>query len=311
MKYRELGKTGLRLSVIGFGCSPLGNEFGPLYEHDGERAAHAAIDAGINFFDVSPYYGRTLAEQRLGSALAGRRDRVVLSTKCGRYDKASFDFSAARVASSIEESLKRLHTDYVDLLFAHDIEFGDREQIINETLPAMRDLQRQGKARFIGVSGLPLKMLADVAQRGDLDVILSYCHYNLLARDLDTVLTPVLQSRGIGLINASPLHMRILSTVGPPSWHPAPDIVKWKGAATVALIERMGLNPIQVALRFCLDHPHVSSTLVGMSNAEEVRANLKALDLQIPVELMHEIDSFTAPVHAMTWPSGKLENSDV
>jgi L-galactose dehydrogenase len=175
----------------------------------------------------------------------------------------------------------------------------------------MRDLERQGKTRGVGISGLPLKLLADVAQRGDLDVILSYCHYNLLARDLDRVLTPVAQARGIALINASPLHMRLLSTVGPPSWHPAPELVKWKGATAVALMERFGLNPIQVALRFCLNHPYVSSTLVGMSNEAEVRENVKALDLNVPPELLHTIDEITAPVHSMTWPSGRAENSDV
>jgi L-galactose dehydrogenase len=175
----------------------------------------------------------------------------------------------------------------------------------------MSNLQRQGKTRYIGVSGLPLKMLADVAQRADPDVILSYCHFNLLARDLDAVLTPVAQARGIGLINASPLHMRILSTLGPPSWHPAPEIVKWKGAAAVALIERYGLSPTAVALRFGLNHPYVSSTLVGMSNVEEVRANVKALDFKLPAYLMHEIDAVTAPVHSITWSSGRPENSDV
>src|SRR5581483_8158079 len=169
MQYKELGKTGLRVSIIGFGASPLGNEFGTITAADCERAVRTAIDDGINFFDVSPYYGRTVAEARLGQALAGHREKVVLSTKCGRYD--AFDFSATRVARSIDESLTRLRTDYVDLLLAHDIEFGGREQIIHETLPAMRILQKEGKVRSIGVSGLPLKMLADVAQRADIDVV--------------------------------------------------------------------------------------------------------------------------------------------
>lgn len=298
MEYRELGRTGLRVSIIGFGASPLGNEFGTVDSAESERAVHAAIDAGINFFDVSPFYGRTLAEERLGQALVGHRDSVVLSTKCGRYDKQLFDFSAERVRSSVEESLKRLRTDHVDVLLAHDIEFGDREQILNETLPAMRDLQRQGKVRFIGVSGLPLKLLADVAEHADLDVILSYCHYNLLARDLDAVLTPVAQSRGIGLINASPLHMRLLSKAGAPAWHPAPEIVKATGAKIVALIEGHGLNAPAVALRFCLDHPYVSSTLVGISSAQEVRENVQALECEIPPDLMREIDEITAPVRS-------------
>ncbi len=191
MEYRVLGKTGLRVSVIGFGGSPLGDEFGAIDSSEGERAVHLAVDSGINLFDVSPYYGRTLAEERLGGALASRREKVVLSTKCGRYDKQLFDFSAARVKASVDESLGRLRTDYIDLLTAHDIEFGDREQIVHETIPAMRDLQKQGKVRHIGISGLPLKMLADVAQRAAVDTVLSYCHYNLLSRDLDRWLTPV------------------------------------------------------------------------------------------------------------------------
>jgi L-galactose dehydrogenase len=311
VQYRELGQTGLRLSVIGFGGSPLGDEFGHIDPEDGERAVHAAIDAGINFFDVSPYYGRTLAESRLGNALAGHREKVVLSTKCGRYDRDQFDFSAARVRASIDESLQRLRTDRVDIFLAHDIEFGDREQILNETLPTMRDLQRAGKTRCIGVSGFPLRMLADVAQRGDVDVVLSYCHYNLLARDLDAVLTPVLQSRGIGLINASPLHMRLLSTHGPPTWHPAPEIVRWKAAAVVGLVERFGIDPAEVGIRFCIDHAYASSTLMGMSNVHEVEDNVKALDLHLLPELMHAIDGITEPVHSLTWPSGKPQNSDM
>ena len=130
LKYRELGKTGLRVSVLGFGASPLGNVFDDVPASQAERAVHAAIDRGINFFDVSPYYGATLAEHRLGAALEGRRKEVVLSTKCGRYGADTFDFSAARVAAGAAESLRRLRTDYVDLLMAHDIEFADRNQIL-------------------------------------------------------------------------------------------------------------------------------------------------------------------------------------
>src|SRR5271163_3149024 len=97
MEYTMLGRTSLRVSKLGFGGSPLGNEFGAADPAEGERAVHCAIDLGINYFDVAPYYGRTLAETRLGAALAGRRDQVVLATKCGRYDVASFDFSARRI----------------------------------------------------------------------------------------------------------------------------------------------------------------------------------------------------------------------
>jgi len=136
-KYRRLGHTDLEVSVLGFGTSLLGNVFGTIDPAEGRRAIHFAIKRGINFFDVSPYYGLTLAESRLGEALAGKRDKIVLATKCGRYGPDRFDFSEKRVAASIDESLKRLGTDYVDLLQVHDVEFGDVQQIIDETIPAI------------------------------------------------------------------------------------------------------------------------------------------------------------------------------
>lgn len=311
MQYKLLGKTGLRVSVLGFGGSPLGNEFGPIDAAEAQRAVHAAVDRGINYFDVSPFYGRTVAEERLGAALAGKRDRVILSTKCGRYGRDSFDFSAARITASIDESLRRLRTDHVDLFLAHDIEFGDREQIVNETLPAMRKLQQQGKTRSVGVSGLPLKMLADVAQRGAVDAVLSYCHYNPLIRDLDTVLTPVLESAGIGLINASPTHMALLTAQGPPPWHPAPDSIRRVAQQVVALCSGHNVDPVALALRFCVRHPYAASTLVGMTTVRELESDLAALDETDDPALLAEIERIVAPVRTETWPSGRPENSDV
>jgi len=307
VRYKPLGRTGLNVSVIGFGASPLGNEFGVVDPGDAERAVHAAIEHGITLFDVAPYYGRTLAEERLGTALAGKRDKVVLATKIGRYDVEAFDFSAKRVRSSVEESLRRLRTDYIDILTAHDIEFGDREQIVEETVPAMRALQQEGKVRSVGISGLQLKVLADVAVRAEVDTVLSYCRHNLIIRDLDTWLTPTLQARQIGLINASPLHMRVLTVAGPPLWHPAPEAAKQAGAEVVRLC---GGDTAILALRFCLDHPYVSSTLAGMSNAAEVASNLRALEEHFPSALLADVDKLVEPVKNMAWRTGRPENHD-
>ncbi len=155
MEYRKLGQTDLNLSLVGFGTATLGNVFGNIDPGEAIRAVHLAVDSGINFFDSSPYYGITLAETRLGEALAGRRERVVLATKCGRYGLDDFDFSAKRVAASMDESLRRLQTDYIDLFQVHDVEFGDVEQILHETLPALRQLAaaRQGTLhRHHGIS---------------------------------------------------------------------------------------------------------------------------------------------------------------
>ena len=141
MRTRPLGKTGLEVSEIGNGAATLGDEYFKFDPAEGTRAVHAAIDAGVNYFDMSPVYGRT----------------------SGRYDRRGFDFSCGRIMRSIDESLARLQTDYVDVLLAHDIEFGDEEQVVIGAFPALREIQRQGKARFIGCSCLPLKLLARVA----------------------------------------------------------------------------------------------------------------------------------------------------
>jgi L-galactose dehydrogenase len=308
MHYRTLGRTALRVSELGFGAAPLGNEYGPADPHEGERAVACAIDLGINFFDVAPYYGRTIGETRLGEALKGRRDKVILGTKCARYDVDVFDFSAEGVAMSAEDSLRRLQTDYIDILHVHDIEFGDRRQIIEETVPALRRLQTAGKVRFVGITGLALKMLREVIEAVDIDCVLSYCRYNLLNRDLDDALAPSANARGVGLISASPLHMGLLRDSPPPDWHPAPEPVKDAARSVAALCRARGHSPSDVALQFAISHPTIASTFVGLANPAEVMANLKALEGRLDPDLLKEIDALTAPVHRLMWVTGRPEN---
>jgi L-galactose dehydrogenase len=310
MLHRTLGRTSLSVSQIGFGASPLGDVFGAIDSAEAARAVQQAVEAGINFFDVSPYYGSTLAEERLGKALAGIRNKVIVATKCGRYGDGMFDFSAARIRRSIDESLTRLRTDYVDLLQAHDIEFGSFEQIVNETVPALREVQRSGKARYIGITGYPLGMLRRVAERERVDSILSYCHYNLLVSDLDVGLGAFARANGIGLLNASPLHMGLLSGHGTlPEWHPAPAKVRRAADEVVRLCRKRGVSPAAVALRYSIGHPYVASTLVGMATRDQVDANLKALELGIDQEFRREIERAVAPAKDVVWASGRAENT--
>lgn len=308
MRHRQLGRTGLNVSVVGFGASPLGDVFRVTDREEGERAVHMAIDEGINLFDVSPYYGLTLAEERLGAALRGRRDRVILSTKCGRYGVDKFDYSARRIVASIEESLSRLQTDHVDLLLAHDIEFGDLRQIIDETIPAMRRLQEQGKARYIGISGYPLRSLVRVAGEAPVDVMLSYCHYNLLADDMDSVLTPVAENLGVGLINASPLSMGLLTEEGPPDWHPATEEMRNAAKRAAEYCRDRGADLGELALRFCFDYPRSATTLVGMATREEVGKSLHALEEPADPELVREVRAIFGGTFNSSWPSGREEN---
>ena len=308
MEYRQLGQTDLHLSVIGFGASPLGNVYEMTDPAEVKRSVHAAVESGINFFDVSPYYGLTLAEERLGESLIGVRDKVVLATKCGRYGLDSFDFSAQRVAASIDESLRRLKTDYVDLLQAHDVEFGDVQQIIDETIPALRKIQQAGKARYIGISGYPPKTLMRIAEAVRVDSILSYCRYNLLITDMDEALTPFAKRNGIGLINASALHMGVLTEHGAPDWHPAPFEVREAGRKIAEFCHQRGVDISSVALRFCFDHPDVATTLVGMSTAEHVQRNLQLLTTATDDELVNDLRSLIGPASNRVWPSGRPEN---
>src|ERR1051325_4148736 len=159
MQTRALGRTGLQLPILGFGASSLGQEFRRVSLDEALRSVRAALDAGLNFIDTSPFYGRGMSEVLLGIALRDvPRESYLLSSKLGRYDLQHFDFSARRVAESIDVSLQRLGTDHLDICLCHDIEFVDMQQIVGETLPAMRKAQQQGKVRFVGLSGYPMKI---------------------------------------------------------------------------------------------------------------------------------------------------------
>src|SRR3954452_906727 len=180
MDTRPLGNTGVRLPFLSFGASSLGQEFRTVDLNEALQAVHAALDLGMNFIDTSPFYGRGMSEVLLGVALRGvPRDRYILGTKLGRYSGTHFDFSARRVVESIDVSLQRMGVEHLDIILCHDIEFVDMRQIVDETLPALRKIQQQGKARCVGISGYPLHIFKWVLERADLDVILSYNHYTV------------------------------------------------------------------------------------------------------------------------------------
>src|SRR5882672_3076060 len=209
MKQRPLGKTELNLSVISFGASSLGQEFRKVDINEAIRSVHAALDAGMNFIDTSPFYGRGMSEILLGIALREiPRDRYFLGSKLGRYDLAHFDFSAKRVVESVDVSLHRMGVDYMDICLCHDIEFVEMAQIVEETIPALRKVQQQGKVRFIGISGYPMKIFKYVLDRTSLDVILSYNQYTLQNTRLGDVIT-YLQSKHVGIMNAGPFAARL------------------------------------------------------------------------------------------------------
>lgn len=264
MKYRKLGHTSLDVSMLALGGSSLGGAFHEVEETADIRTVHIAIDNGVNLIDTAPFYGLTKAETVLGKALRKiPREKYLLATKVARYgyQQEDFDFSAGRVTKSVDESLKRLGVDYVDFFQVHDMEFGRIEQIINETVPALRKVQAAGKARFVGIACLPVKFFRQVTDQVEVDQIQSYCHYCLNATALVDLL-PELKAKGVAIFNSAPLAMRLLSDGVPPDWHPASSYApsaRWPrySAASVAppsassLCNSPSQIPILRFLRFC------------------------------------------------------------
>lgn len=297
------------MSRLGLGAANLGGVYGEVDEADAIRTVHRAFDLGINLFDASPYYGGTRAETVLGKALRTLpRDQFLLSTKAGRYGPQQFDFSPARLRQSLDESLQRLHQDHVDLFLLHDVEFGDLDQILQESLPALRELQAAGKARFVGLTGLPLAIFRRALAAGvRFDVALSYCHATLFDTTLQN-LAPDLAANGIGVLNASPAAMGLLSSHGPRDWHPAPASVRAACRAAAELCTAHGQEIAELALSYTCTLPGFASTLCGTAAPDEIEANVRAANSAPDPELLAQVLSLLEPIRNVTWPQGRPEN---
>ncbi|CAM3459118.1 aldo/keto reductase [Saccharibacillus brassicae] len=310
MQTRKLGRTGLEVSTLSFGASSLGSVFRETDDRESIRTVHSAIDAGLNYIDVSPYYGLTKAETVLGQAISELpRDKFLLSSKAGRYGDAEFDFTAERIVRSVEDSLKRLHTDYLDILFLHDIEFASADIIVEEAVPAMQALKRQGKIRFSGISGLPLALFEQVLPRIDVDAILSYCHYSLNDDSLLRLL-PLLEERGVGVVNASPLSMGLLGTRPIADWHPAGEALRAACRRAAEHCAARGGDIARLAIQYSTRNEQVPTTLVSTATPANIVKNAAWVDEPLDEELLLEVLDILKPVHHLSWPSGRPEYND-
>jgi len=313
MHRRPLGKTGLNVSLLSFGASSLGGVFRQTDDTESIRTVHTALDLGINFIDVSPYYGATRAETVLGKALREiDRDRYILATKVGQYGEGEFDFSAARVALSLDESCARLGVEYIDLLQCHDIEFASIDQIVDETIPALLQLKKAGRIGHVGITGLPLKIFPAVIDRvpaGSVETVLSFCRYELNDTALESLL-PYFQEHGVGVINASPTGMGLLTPRGVPAWHPAPPALVAAAKRAVEYCNSVGADIVKLAIQFATSHPGIPTTLVGSANPENIRRNVAYLDEPVDFELMARVLDILRPVHNHNFTRGRPENRD-
>jgi aryl-alcohol dehydrogenase-like predicted oxidoreductase len=310
MEHRTLGRTGLKLPILSFGASSLGQEFRAVDINEALRAVRVALDLGMNFIDTSPFYGRGMSEVLLGVALRGvPRDSYILGTKLGRYDLAHFDFSAKRVAESVDVSLHRMGVEYLDIVLCHDIEFVDMTQIVQETLPALRKIQQQGKVRFLGVSGYPMNLFHYVLDRAPLDVILSYNHYTLQNTMLAD-LVPYLKSKGVGIMNAAPFSARLLTNAPLPSWHKATPEVRAICRQAAEHCRQKGVDIAQLALQFSIQHPDMATCITGSADPGRVTQWVEWANKPLDQDLLREVLAILEPIHNWFYVEGRPENND-
>jgi len=310
MKTRPLGRTGLDVPILSFGASSMGAEFRRVTLEEALSSVRVALDLGMNFIDTSPFYGRGMSEVLLGIALKDvPRDSYTLCTKLGRYDLGHFDFSAKRVAESVDVSLHRLGTDHLDIILCHDIEFVPMQRIVDETIPALRRIRDSGKVRFIGFSGYPQKIFRFVCDQTDVDCVLNYNQYTLQNTRFADETVPWLVDRGIGVMNAGPFSARLLTNAPLPAWLKEPEEVKAAARAAAAHCAAKGSDIAKLALQFSLQHPDIATTVSGSANPTNIRNWAKWAAEPIDQQLLAEVQAIFAPVKNLGHLEGLKENN--
>lgn len=310
MEYNVLGKTGLKVSRLSLGASSLGAVFHPVEEPEAIKAVHTALDLGINYFDVAPAYGGTLAETVLGKALHGiARDRYFLSTKVGKYTKPgsygedTLDYSRARIRTSLEESAARLGTDYFDIIHIHDIEYQNRahtEWALTEGYDVVHELKREGRIGAVSFGIYPMDLWKRIFESFDIDAALVHNHY--CVNDVELLeLLPTARKKRIGIINGSPFASGLLSDRGPADWHPAnvSDRALFRKAAEFCRAQ--GTSISRLALQFSSQNPEIPTTLFSTASPDAVRRNVADHEHPYDAQLLDEVRKILRPVLNKEW----------
>jgi L-galactose dehydrogenase len=307
---RPLGRTGLHLPILSFGASSLGEEFRSVSIEEALASVRVALDGGLNHIDTSPFYGRGMGEVLLGLALRGvPRECYTLCTKLGRYDIPHFDFSAKRVAESVDVSLHRLRTDHLDIVLCHDIEFVPMQQIVDETLPALRKIRQAGKARLIGFSGYPQKIFRFICDQTDVDCVMNYNQYTLQNTRFADETVSYLKAKGIGVMNAGPFSARLLTRAALPPWLKEPESVKTAARKACEHCAKNGVDIAKLALQFSLANPDITTTVSGSANPENIRKWLAWATEPIDGTLLAEVLEIFRPVKNLGHVEGLPENN--
>ncbi len=316
MKYRNLGSTGIKVSPLCLGAMMFG-AWGNTDHEDSIRIVHAALDGGINFVDTADMYAAGESEEIVGKALAGRRDKVILATKV--HAAMSFDpneqgNSRRWIIQECENSLRRLGTDYIDLYQVHR---PDPEVDVDETLAGLTDLIRQGKVRYAGSSTFPASSIVEAqwtAERRQRErFVCEQPPYSLLVRGVETEILPICHKYGVGVISWSPLAGGWLSG----KWRKdgselssrrsamLPDRydlskpgnqAKLDAADALAHVaDKAGITLIHLALAFIINHPAVTSAIIGPRTMEHFESQIGAVDVILGAEVLDQIDEIVPP----------------
>ncbi len=305
MRYRPFGRTGLKVSVVGFGCWPMaGDRYGAIEDDEAVKAIHRALDRGVNCVDTAPAYGAGHSEEVVARALAGRRKEVILVTKCGvtapppGQPGPLRDASRPNILNEIDASLKRLRTDWVDVLLVH---WPDAATPFEESMRALEEVVGSGRARFVGVSNFTGAMLAECMRTRRVDV--SQVGYHMLDRRQEQETFPYCVGNGIGVMGYGSLGHGLLTGAftATTTFDPARD---WRAGgvafgqpifrgdnlkANVGVVERLrrevaeprGVPLSQIALAWALANPAISTALVGARTPAEVDANDAGAELEL------------------------------
>ncbi len=318
MEHRPFGQTGLDVSVIGFGCWEIGGGYGSIEAQDFDEAVGRALDLGINCFDTAEGYGMGASEEALGKALGARRDEAIIVSKFGMNyrDKPNFrDSSRERVMDTIDQSLKRLGTDWIDVYMIH---WPDRTVPFEETMGALTDLVQDGKIRHIGLSNFKPEEIEACMAVGKVGAV--QYGYHLFDRRMQREVWPLCQEHGIGVMAYGSLAFGLLTgtftedtSFGKDDWRSRAGgsmagmrlfdalFGEERFPANLAVVEelkelaaRKGRSLPQLALRWATSHPAVSTALVGLRNTAELEDNVGALGWELSAEDLAEIDAIFA-----------------
>ncbi len=310
MRLNPLGKTGLNVSRLSFGASALGGVFHEVEESVAIQAVRAALDGGINYFDVAPAYGATRSETVLGKALKGvPRESYHLSTKVGKYTSPeaygldTLDYSRERIRASLDESAARLGVDYFDLIHIHDIEYQGRrhtEWALNEGLAAVQELKREGRIGAVSFGIYPMDLWHRIFSGYEVDAGLVHNHYCLNDTRLLELL-PLAREKNIGVINASPFASSLLTDRGPAEWHPASPEERAVFKSAADFCRHQGSDISKLALQFASQNPAIPTTMFSSASAESVRRNIRWHEEPIDTGLLEQVRRILAPVLDKQW----------